>query len=669
MNRILAFCLFIVASLLQTAIGQSAFTTLDVHQNPGSTMLWLTPKDGHTITESSFFEQPGLDEMLGNYDEMLLLKTREGANDISHRRYQQRHAGYDVEGAMFATHEMGGILRNANGQLAELPTIAEEPSVTDYEAVREVQSRFGMLAPVASEGEDYIVPKVDLIYAPTTWETAGAPLEYRLTYRIAMIINDPYVSVIAYLDAHTREIYRWEHGALECSAGTALTLYNGWQDINSRYYNFLETRFELRDDCRSDLIHTRIDNHTGNPTRFYAHTICDDVKDGDNIWQAPDDQAAVSLHWAAEMYHDYLSAKLGRNGLSGSGDTAKVVYHPNEMRILSSGEGGWPFGSPGSVTSDFNAHWELNINEAHFGHADGISPFVSLDLVSHELTHGLMNRELALMFRGGFEAKAINEAFADIFSVCSEWYVLPLHDPNHLPNFTFHEDVAGGATRSMDEPWIFNMPRTYQGAFWQAGLNPEPHTNSAVMSYWFYLLAFGSAGKPVEPSTNVCGIGMDKAAEIAYRMITDYGTVGTFYIDLPLKSMNAAEDAFGTGCFEGEQCVNAWAAVGVGSGSNFCNPVGTEAPYHDLANLMSVFPNPANENFVLQLSLSGKESSSNLSLWDQLGRKVFDLGMGSTLARGNHQLTVDCSRIPNGTYHLDFSSKNSHLYKKIVILH
>ncbi|MBK9451170.1 MAG: hypothetical protein IPN95_17530 [Bacteroidetes bacterium] len=66
----------------------------------------------------------------------------------------------------------------------------------------------------------------------------------------------------------------------------------------------------------------------------------------------------------------------------------------------------------------------------------------------------------------------------------------------------------------------------------------------------------------------------------------------------------------------------------------------------------------------MQLSLSGKESSSNLSLWDQLGRKVCDLGMGSTLARGNHQLTVDCSRIPNGTYHLDFSSKNSTFTKR-----
>ncbi|MFN8396326.1 MAG: hypothetical protein U0176_17005 [Bacteroidia bacterium] len=104
------------------------------------------------------------------------------------------------------------------------------------------------------------------------------------------------------------------------------------------------------------------------------------------MWTAPEDQAATSLHWAAEMYWDYLDVKLGRNGVDGASGVVKLVYHPTVMRVYApiSGNSG-----NGDTVAPFNAKWEYRYSEAHFGRGDGISPWVSLDIVAHELTHGL----------------------------------------------------------------------------------------------------------------------------------------------------------------------------------------------------------------------------------------------------------------------------------------
>lgn len=653
------------AAIFGSCLAQQSLPTMDVQQFPGSSMAWLSPKEGHTINESEFFDQPGIDDLLGAYDEMVLVTSRQGSGGITHRRYQQVHFGYEVEGAVMATHEKNGQLRSANGQLAYLPMI-EEPRLTQEEAIYTVQSRLGMLGPVASEGEDYIMPKVDLIHAPETWETQGLPLTYRLAYRIGAIVAEPFSSTVSYVDAHTGEIFRLEPGTHECSAGNGLTLYNGWQAITTKYYNFLGTHYELRDECRGELIHTRIDNHEGHFNRFYKHSRCDDVKDGDNIWMAPEDRAAVSLHWAGEMYWDYLFAKLGRNGLDGAGGKVKLVYHPLQLRIYLPNSGP---GQNGDTISPFNARWERLLNEAHFGRGDGISPWVSLDIVSHELTHAVINFEYDLMLTGGNESRALNESFADIFGICSEWYNLPLHDPSRQPDFTMGEDVANGPLRSMSDPMSLNMPRAFQGTFWWLPPNDEPHHNSSVQTYWFYLLAFGSAGKQVEPNTSVCGIGMDNAVQIAYGSIRNYFVVGATYLDARQATIQSAIDTFGSGSFEAEQCANAWAAVNVGTGANFCNPVSLETELLGQRTAIEVYPNPSNGVIHITVLNETKVLGGNFTLWNNIGARIAEIPMQDVLYPGSHHWVIDCSNFAEGTYHLLFSAKESKICKRVSVIH
>jgi Zn-dependent metalloprotease len=664
MSRKVPLLLIFILTTIGHTLSQTTLPTLDIQQFPRSPMLWLTPQEGHVIPESTFFEQPGIAEILSNCDHIALVKVRQGSQGITHRRYQQFHGGKEVEGAIFHTHALKGNLTSANGQLACLPD-CEEPALSDLEATYIVQDRLRMLAPIASEGDDYIVSKVNLIYTPTTWETQGAPLEYRLAYRIGMAVLKPYSSTISYVDAHTGEIFRMEEGAMSCAAGNANTLYHGWQPITTKFYNFLGSHYELRDECRGERIHTRVDNHEGgDSTNFYPHSNCDDLNDGDNIWQAPEQRPAASLHWAAEMYHDYLGAKLSLNGLDGNGVKVKLVYHPYELREYTSGS--WPNWN-GAVTSPFNASWDISLEEGHFGRGDGIAPWVSLDVVSHELTHAMMNYEYDQMLRGGNESRALNESFADIFSVCSEFYNLPLHDPNRPANFTFGEDVANGPIRSMAEPWVFNCPRTYQAAVWQNGNTAEPHRFSSVQTYWFYLLAFGSAGNPTEANITVCGIGMDNAAHIAYRMITDYMIVGVTHQDAQQAAVQAAENIFGMGSFEATQCANAWAAVGIGNGANFCNPVGTVGAVVKPMLTLTAFPNPTASLLTVLCVSPVKESKCSMELWSSMGTKVASLAIPTTILPGKYSATLDCGNLAAGTYILVFTSDHAHICKNIVI--
>jgi len=63
----------------------------------------------------------------------------------------------------------------------------------------------------------------------------------------------------------------------------------------------------------------------------------------------------------------------------------------------------------------------------------------------------------------------------------------------------------------------------------------------------------------------VNGIGIDKAAAIAYRNLSVYLFPNATYADARFYAIKAAEDLFGTCSAEYQATINAWYAVGVGA--------------------------------------------------------------------------------------------------------
>ena len=86
-----------------------------------------------------------------------------------------------------------------------------------------------------------------------------------------------------------------------------------------------------------------------------------------------------------------------------------------------------------------------------------------------------------------------------------------------------------------------------------------------MQNYWFYLLSEGGTGtNDLNNQYNVIGIGIDKAAQIAYRNLIHYLTPEATFEDARNGSIMAATDLYGRNSHEVQAVVNAWYAVGVG---------------------------------------------------------------------------------------------------------
>jgi hypothetical protein len=193
-----------------------------------------------------------------------------------------------------------------------------------------------------------------------------------------------------------------------------------------------------------------------------------------------------------------------------------------------------------------------------FGDGTG-DPIVPLDVVAHEFGHGLYN-----LWPAG-EPGAINEGMADIWGACVDGFVNMGKDV-----WLGGADLPSWMRRSMSNPNSTNCPDTYEGDYWSS----STHTNSTVLSHWFYLLSEGGSGEnDNEDCYSVAGIGIDKAAEIVFKTSTVYINYQTdVYLefeDLRLKTLQAAQNLYQVGSNEEIQVRNAWQAVGVGERYSF----------------------------------------------------------------------------------------------------
>ena len=95
-----------------------------------------------------------------------------------------------------------------------------------------------------------------------------------------------------------------------------------------------------------------------------------------------------------------------------------------------------------------NAFYSPATNSVYFGDCNchTWAPLVALDIVGHELFHGITRHSSGLVYSG--ESGGLNEAFSDIFGTVLEFSVNDYEDP---PDFTIAEE-AGGVLRNMEAP-------------------------------------------------------------------------------------------------------------------------------------------------------------------------------------------------------------------------
>lgn len=170
----------------------------------------------------------------------------------------------------------------------------------------------------------------------------------------------------------------------------------------------------------------------------------------------------MEIYYGAEKTVDFYDKKYGRKSFDNKG--TKITAHGSK--------------------SGQNAFWTEDRSGKGTCYFDIGSALTCLDVVGHEITHGVTGATAGLIY--SYESGALNEAFSDIFGFCIE------RDTTGKENW-----VIGHCTtflkRDMSNPKSTGYPACVGGTNWVTGSadNGGVHTNSQVQTHIFYMLAKG----------------------------------------------------------------------------------------------------------------------------------------------------------------------------------
>ncbi|MFY0528969.1 M4 family metallopeptidase [Archangium gephyra] len=218
-------------------------------------------------------------------------------------------------------------------------------------------------------------------------------------------------------------------------------------------------------------------------------------------------------------------------------------------------------------TNYTNAFW--NGTQMVYGDSNGTQSAPlgkSLDVTVHELTHAVTDTDSDLIYSN--ESGALNEGLSDIFSAYCESWKLGWTTPASvwmIGDDVWTPNTAGDALRYMANPTQDGSstdyyPTRYTGTSDNGGV----HWNSGIANLAFKLLSTGGTHPRGVTTTNVVGIGVQKAGAIFYRANRDLFTASTTFAQAKAYTETAAEQLYGAGAAEKTSVTQAWTAVGVG---------------------------------------------------------------------------------------------------------
>ena len=258
-----------------------------------------------------------------------------------------------------------------------------------------------------------------------------------------------------------------------------------------------------------------------------------------------------------------VADQAANQAYDGLGDTFKfylAAYHRNSID-----NAGLPLLASVHFGNRYdNAFW--NGHQMVFGDGDGVifSGFTGcLDVIGHELTHGVTGSEANLTYQG--QPGALNESISDVFGSLVKQYKQKQHASQAdwlIGAGLLASGIHGVALRSMkapgtayDDPKIGKDPQPADMAHFvhTASDNGGVHINSGIPNHAFYLAA-----------VNLGGYAWEKAGRIWYDTVCDHSLKpsATFSTFAHLTIRHAGL-LYGAGGAEHKAIVDAWQRVGV----------------------------------------------------------------------------------------------------------
>ncbi len=477
-----------------------------------------------------------------------LLNSNSDQLGFEHKRYRMYYDRVEVAYSSLSVHIREGVVTSSSGNINAIVPSIQLPSLTEETAQSSALNFVGAseymweIDKPSNHIESEFYPMGKLMYLPNYFEGNNT---LTLTYAFNVYASQPLSRELIFVNAQNGTI-QFQENLLHTggdSKGTAVTAYSDTQEVVT---DSLTGFFRLRDSTRGTAIVT-LNSLT---QRNYTGAV--DFIDSNNFWNninASRDEYATDAHWGTEATYDYLLNVHNRNSIDNNGFPLVSYVHYDQNYA--------------------NAFWNGTVMTYGDGNSTSSlsNPLVSLDIVAHEVTHGLTDYTSDLIYAN--ESGALNESFSDIFGTALEFYARPTR-----ANWLIGEDV-GGAIRSMSNPNSFGHPDTYEGQSWRQTKGCIPtgnndrcgvHSNSGVQNYWFYLLTNGGTGvNDATDSFTVVGLGINKAEKIAFRNLTVYLNPSSNHDEARFYAIKSAIDLYGACSPEVEATTNAWYAVGVGA--------------------------------------------------------------------------------------------------------
>ncbi|CAM1352936.1 M4 family metallopeptidase [Tenacibaculum halocynthiae] len=528
------------------------------------------------------------------------VKSKTDKKNFRHTTYQQYYNGVKVEFGKVKFHEQNGLIKSYSGAYYNTNTISTSPKISKRLAVSNVKKFIGSEKVFWLDEQGISktnIPSIELIILPRRKDGV-----LQLAYKIGIGSSEGELKMgYVYIDAQTGGILKFKSQVFFCFeenkniitphkenktnskaplvSGSGVTAYSGTKNIET---TFDGTNYTLYDQTRANtgrskntgsgqrngIITVNFNNHDN--LADHNSNYVTDFTDTDNNWTAAEmssneDQYALDAHWGAQVVYDYWKNEQGRNSYDDAdGAIASYIHYD---------------------TNYTNAGWVAQTDTQGFMvYGDGggsFTPLTTLDVVAHEIGHGVNNATSNLDYE--LESGALNEGLSDIWAMVIENYSNTNYGTSKDISL-INEENGGGAFRSMSNPNTYGQPDTYGGTYWYDVSSCTPdgtnndycgvHTNSGVLNYWFWLLSQGGSGtNDIGNSFNVSGIGITKAAAITYRMQEVYLTATSDFEDARDAAIQAAQDLYGYCATEEEAVTNAFYAVGIGTEFSGNNPV------------------------------------------------------------------------------------------------
>jgi thermolysin len=467
----------------------------------------------------------------------------------THERADQYYRGVRVFGGDISRQLRSGATESIFGTIYEGVDIDPAPAIDQDRAREMLGTRLGRDIDDRTAAELVVLPL----------DSGG----YALTWRFRVVSRAD--TRMYFVDARTGATrLEYSDRKTQSAVGRATGVLGDSKKIS---VHAASGQFQARDDLRPPQIDTydmkgdpvRTDNFLNG--RFNLSTS-DLGSDSDNDWT---DGALGDAHIYAGYTYDYYFKRFGRKGLNNADIRMQNLVHPvrrSDFQIyiedyedffvnaFYDGGGVMVFGEglPPNVTL-FGQNWDFLAG--------------ALDVVGHELSHGVTEYSANLIYRN--ESGALNESFSDMMGTSIEFFFQPQGGGTMQADYLIGEDVIRpGGLRSMSDPGVFGDPDHYSKRFTGSQDNGGVHINSGIPNQAFYLSIEGGTNRT--SGLSVQGVGAanrEQVEKVFYRAFTQLMPANATFSVARAATIQAARDLYGANSAAERAITQAWTAVGV----------------------------------------------------------------------------------------------------------